>query len=152
MLASRVVRCNHSAEKRNVGIGRLRWIRVFGINLHIWNTECFRKLAKRWGVFLGLDDKTRNRDRLEFARLSIFSSVPDAVSDSFKINQTKSSSLVRTVKNNLVSEWERGVNSGDRQNDNEHLEDITRLTGLVADAYKKPKNLHEEPLLKEFFA
>ncbi|GAB4845980.1 hypothetical protein Ancab_024984 [Ancistrocladus abbreviatus] len=96
---------------------------------------------------LQLFDLSNNRIQVDVAWLSE-SDVNNV--RRFHYSQTKSSSLVRTVKNNPVSEWGRRVNSGDHQNDDEQLGDIMRLTGLVAKAYEKPKNLHEEPLLKEF--
>ncbi|GAB4825501.1 hypothetical protein Ancab_008375 [Ancistrocladus abbreviatus] len=46
-------------SKRDVGVGRQRWIRVFGVPLHVWTLDFFRRVVSKWGEFIAVDDKTR---------------------------------------------------------------------------------------------
>jgi hypothetical protein len=47
------------------------WVNMFGIPLHAWGEATFRALANRCGSFVALDAKTRNRDRLDMARVKV---------------------------------------------------------------------------------
>jgi hypothetical protein len=44
---------------------------MFGIPLHVWGETTFRSLANRCGAFISLDTGTKNRIRLDVARVKI---------------------------------------------------------------------------------
>jgi hypothetical protein len=47
------------------------WVNMFGIPLHVWGETTFRSLANRCGAFISLDTGTKNRIRLDVARVKI---------------------------------------------------------------------------------
>jgi hypothetical protein len=47
------------------------WIQVFGLPLHAWDENSFKRLAGRFGVFLDFDEATIEKQRLDVARVKL---------------------------------------------------------------------------------
>jgi hypothetical protein len=54
-----------------VAKGRLVWIKICGLPLHVWEEESFKKAGSMFGVFLDYDEATNTRQRLDFARVKV---------------------------------------------------------------------------------
>jgi hypothetical protein len=54
-----------------VADSRIVWVKVFGIPLHVWDEDLFKKLGSVFGVFVDFDEDTISRKRLDFARIQI---------------------------------------------------------------------------------
>jgi hypothetical protein len=51
--------------------GRRIWVRLFGVPLHIWSLEGFKKIIWRYGNLLKLDPETMEQSRLDVAKAQI---------------------------------------------------------------------------------
>ncbi|MCH90412.1 endonuclease/exonuclease/phosphatase family protein, partial [Trifolium medium] len=58
---------------------------LYGVPLHAWGESTFRAVASRCGVFVDVDDVTRNRLRLDVARMKIETSICSCVDFSIKL-------------------------------------------------------------------
>ncbi|MCI17992.1 DUF4283 domain protein [Trifolium medium] len=47
------------------------WVRLFGVPLHIWSWEGFKKIIWRYGKLLYLDPETSEQSRFDVARAQI---------------------------------------------------------------------------------
>jgi hypothetical protein len=47
------------------------WIQIFGIPLHAWEENSFKRIAGRFGVFLDFDEATIAKQRLDVARVKL---------------------------------------------------------------------------------
>lgn len=47
------------------------WVKVFGIPLHAWTLDSFKNIGDRCGGFIGIDEDTKNRTHLYWARICI---------------------------------------------------------------------------------
>ncbi|KAK2406699.1 zinc finger CCCH domain-containing protein [Trifolium repens] len=47
------------------------WIQIYGIPLHAWEENSFKKIAGRFGVFLDFDEATIAKHRLDVARVKL---------------------------------------------------------------------------------
>ncbi|MCI04352.1 RNA recognition motif, partial [Trifolium medium] len=74
------------------------WVSLYGIPLHAWGESTFRAVASRCGVFVDVDDVTRNRLRLDVARMKIESSICGCVDFSIKLVVQGASYMVRVVE------------------------------------------------------
>jgi len=54
-----------------VAKGRLVWVKIFGLPIHVWDEESFMKVGSLFGVFLDYDEATNTRQRLDFARVKV---------------------------------------------------------------------------------
>ncbi|GAB4832654.1 hypothetical protein Ancab_006672 [Ancistrocladus abbreviatus] len=70
---------------RPLGGRKKRWIRVFGIPLHVWTWEFFRKVVSEWGEIITMDAQTRNRERSNFAQLYVYSTSPDFILENIRV-------------------------------------------------------------------
>ncbi|CAL0299917.1 unnamed protein product [Lupinus luteus] len=61
----------HRWKPTDVAQDRFLWIRCYGIPLHAWEEDFFKKLGSLFGKFIGIDDRTRYKRSLEFCRLLI---------------------------------------------------------------------------------
>jgi hypothetical protein len=50
---------------------RESWLRIYGFPLQVWGEKAFSLFTKPWGQFIGLDEETRRRSRLDVARVKI---------------------------------------------------------------------------------
>ncbi|KAH0765102.1 hypothetical protein KY285_000973 [Solanum tuberosum] len=50
-----------------------RWVKVFGNPLHAWTTENFRKIGNQCGRYVDIDEDTKNRNQLYWARICVHS-------------------------------------------------------------------------------
>ncbi|OIV93204.1 hypothetical protein TanjilG_24419 [Lupinus angustifolius] len=53
---------------------RMIWVRCIRVPIHAWTVEFFRFLAEKIRVFIKVDDKTLNIERLDFGRVLIATS------------------------------------------------------------------------------
>jgi hypothetical protein len=51
--------------------GRRIWVRLFGVPLHIWSWEGFKKIIWRYGTLVNLDPETLEQSRFDVARALI---------------------------------------------------------------------------------
>ncbi|KAG5556986.1 hypothetical protein RHGRI_007290 [Rhododendron griersonianum] len=47
------------------------WVRILGLPRHLWDSEVFREIGDFCGGFVRVDDNTRRRDNLRWARIAI---------------------------------------------------------------------------------
>ncbi|GAB4844676.1 hypothetical protein Ancab_038078 [Ancistrocladus abbreviatus] len=74
-----------------------RTVRIWcqGITLQAWTEEVFRRIAIQWGIMLGQDSSTTNRDRFNYARLLISTLKEDRIGDS--VVETKDGERTETL-------------------------------------------------------
>lgn len=48
-----------------------RWVKVFGIPLHGWTISSFQYIGELYGGFVGIDEDTKNRSHLFWARICV---------------------------------------------------------------------------------
>jgi hypothetical protein len=61
------------------------WVNMRGIPLHVWGEATFRVIANRCGRFLTIDSGTKNRSRLDVARVKIEAPLLGSIDYSFKL-------------------------------------------------------------------
>ncbi|GAB4825496.1 hypothetical protein Ancab_040332 [Ancistrocladus abbreviatus] len=64
---------------------RLCWVRSYGIPLHVWTWEFFAEIASIWGILVQVDQGTREKSVLSYARLAILTSLPRNLDDSINV-------------------------------------------------------------------
>lgn len=47
------------------------WVRILGLPQHLWDSEVFREIGDFCGGFVRVDDMTRRRENLRWARIAI---------------------------------------------------------------------------------
>lgn len=47
------------------------WIKAFGIPLHAWSLDTFKLIGEKCGGFIGIDEDTKSRNHLFWARICI---------------------------------------------------------------------------------
>lgn len=61
---------------------RVVWTRWYGVPLHAWSTRFFSYVCAKFGLFIKLDDSSKQKTRLDFARLKIstgFKSIDEVI-------------------------------------------------------------------------
>jgi hypothetical protein len=58
-----------------VAVQREVWIQLYGIPLHIWGEDFFKRVGAKLGVFLDYDEPTASMNRLDVARLKILTDI-----------------------------------------------------------------------------
>lgn len=48
-----------------------KWVKAFGIHLHAWSSETFRKIGDFCEGFLGTDEDTKNWTRFYWAQICV---------------------------------------------------------------------------------
>ncbi|XP_058746299.1 uncharacterized protein LOC131619193 [Vicia villosa] len=70
-------------EEGSIDGSRDAWFRVYGIPLHVWNSEFFVALAGSWGRFICVDENTAKSEVFDVARvmvnIPITLKIPDTV-------------------------------------------------------------------------
>jgi hypothetical protein len=99
---------------------RVIWVKMLGIPLHAWGENTFRLLANRCGTFLSLDAGTRNKYRLDVARVKLEVPLGGRVDQSVKI-------IVHGA-----SYWVRVMEEGGRSVEEEEFEDQLNLCDAVS--------------------
>ncbi|OIT19499.1 hypothetical protein A4A49_41100 [Nicotiana attenuata] len=51
------------------------WVKAFGIPLHAWSIDTFRTIGNSCGGYVGIDDDTKNKSHLYWARICINDSI-----------------------------------------------------------------------------
>jgi hypothetical protein len=74
------------------------WVEVFGVPLHAWGESTFRSLANRCGRFLAVDIPTRNRSRLDVARVKLEVPLSGLIDFTFKLLVQGAGYNVRVVE------------------------------------------------------
>jgi hypothetical protein len=56
-----------------VAKGRVVWIKIYGLPVHVWEEQTFKRLGSLFGEFLDFDESTITRQSLNVARIQIYS-------------------------------------------------------------------------------
>jgi hypothetical protein len=75
LLFSNIVRW----EKSTTDFQRGAWIRVYGLPVHAWRESCFKLCVFDCGRYLRTDECTLNRERFDYARVLVATSLLDIV-------------------------------------------------------------------------
>lgn len=63
---SQVLTCNHRNSKPEKV-----WIKLIGFPSHLWSENIFEMVGDRYGGFPGIDEDTKNRSHLRWARICV---------------------------------------------------------------------------------
>jgi hypothetical protein len=74
------------------------WLSMFGIPLHAWGEDTFRKLANKCGVFVEIDEATRNNERFDVARVKVEAALCGRIDFVVKLIIQGASYVVRVVE------------------------------------------------------
>ncbi|GAB4825593.1 hypothetical protein Ancab_040333 [Ancistrocladus abbreviatus] len=66
-------------------LGRIVWLRFYGIPLQIWIEEFIAKLSSRWGELILVDSRTKNRSNLIFARVQVHTQITGIIAGGTEI-------------------------------------------------------------------
>ncbi|KAK7243673.1 hypothetical protein RIF29_38482 [Crotalaria pallida] len=58
-------------DEEDIAGYRISWLRCAGIPLHAWNDTFFKTLVSKFGTFLKADTETRERTKLDVARIQV---------------------------------------------------------------------------------
>ncbi|MCI55202.1 DUF4283 domain protein, partial [Trifolium medium] len=89
--------------------GRRVWVRIFGVPLHVWGDECFKKVVWGFGNLVKLDELTKNLQRLEFARVQVVTSTWDTIDETVDIRVGNDLFVLKVTE----EKWTEGVFAGD---------------------------------------
>ncbi|KAK2359679.1 zinc finger CCCH domain-containing protein [Trifolium repens] len=78
--------------------GRRIWVRLFGVPLHIWSFEGFKKIIWRYGNLLKLDPDTMEQSRLDVARAQIAVTYWEMVDEVIEIKVDDEIFIIRMVE------------------------------------------------------
>jgi len=51
---------------------RMAWVKIYGLPLHVWDEEPFKKIGALFGDFVDFDEVTVSRRRIDVARIKIY--------------------------------------------------------------------------------
>ncbi|WJX66216.1 hypothetical protein P8452_50795 [Trifolium repens] len=77
---------------------RVFWLNMFGIPLQAWGEDTFRILANRYGKFISVDNETKNRSRLDMARVKVEAPINNRVDCTIKLVVLGAAYWVRVVE------------------------------------------------------
>jgi hypothetical protein len=78
--------------------GRRIWVRLFGVPLHIWSWEGFKKIIWRYGKLLNLDPKTLEQLRFDVARALIAVSYWEMVDEVIEVKVNDEVFIIRMIE------------------------------------------------------
>jgi hypothetical protein len=78
--------------------GRRIWVRLFGVPLHIWSMEGFKKIIWRYGKLLNLDPETLEQSRLDVARAQIAVTYWEMVDEVIEVKVDEEIFIIRMVE------------------------------------------------------
>jgi hypothetical protein len=78
--------------------GRRIWVRLFGVPLHIWSLEGFKKIIWRYGKLLKLDPETMEQTRLDVARAQIAVTYWEMVDEVIEVKVDDEIFIIRMVE------------------------------------------------------
>jgi hypothetical protein len=81
--------------------GRRTWVRLFGVPLHIWSLEGFKKIVWRYGTLLNLDPETLEQSRLDVARAQIAITYWEMVDEVIEVKVDEELFIIRMVEERL---------------------------------------------------
>ncbi|MCH91957.1 RNA recognition motif, partial [Trifolium medium] len=61
------------------------WVKVFGIPLHVWGENLFKKIGGHYGEFLDFDQPTASRSKLDVARIKLSTDFRGSIDDLLNI-------------------------------------------------------------------
>jgi len=61
------------------------WLRFYGLPMHVWDEQSFKKLGALFGEFLDFDDDTINLSRLDMARLLVGNTSMSFINEQLKV-------------------------------------------------------------------
>ncbi|GAU35004.1 hypothetical protein TSUD_103270 [Trifolium subterraneum] len=74
------------------------WVRLFGVPLHIWSFEGFKKIIWRYGKLINLDRETLEQTRLDVARAQIEVSYWEMVDEVIEVKVEEEIFIIRMVE------------------------------------------------------
>ncbi|GAU50425.1 hypothetical protein TSUD_300250 [Trifolium subterraneum] len=74
------------------------WVRLFGVPLHIWSYEGFKKIIWRYGKLLNLDRETSEQIRFDVARAQIEVSYWEMVDEVIEVKVDEEIFIIRMVE------------------------------------------------------
>ncbi|KAK2381717.1 hypothetical protein QL285_069304 [Trifolium repens] len=78
--------------------GRRMWVRLFGVPLHIWSWEGFKKIIWRYGKLLNLDPETLEQSRFDVARALIAVSYWEMVDEVIEVKVNDEVFIIRMIE------------------------------------------------------
>jgi hypothetical protein len=78
--------------------GRRIWVRLFGVPLHIWSLEGFKKIIWRYGKLLKLDPETMEQSRLDVDRAQIAVTYWEMVDEVIEVKVDDEIFIIRMVE------------------------------------------------------
>ncbi|WJX20200.1 hypothetical protein P8452_09784 [Trifolium repens] len=83
--------------------GRRIWVRLFGVPLHIWSWEGFKKLIWRYGTLLNLDPETLDQSRFDVARALITVNYWEMVDEIIEVKIDDEVFIIRMIEERFGS-------------------------------------------------
>ncbi|MCI34153.1 DUF4283 domain protein, partial [Trifolium medium] len=79
------------------------WVRLFGVPLHIWCFEGFKKIIWRFGKLLNLDPETSEQSRFDVARAHIEVSYWEMVDEVIEVKVDEEIFIIRMIEERFGS-------------------------------------------------
>ncbi|XP_058740938.1 uncharacterized protein LOC131613268 [Vicia villosa] len=120
---------------REVDKERVAWVRVFGVPCQAWTYSFFNLISQNLGILLKEDEETKNRKRMDVARILIRTKTLSLINEEFKVrigedlynifmaNDVKREEEVRN-RNNIHYAYDRNVESSSESSVNESEKDV----------------------------
>jgi hypothetical protein len=83
--------------------GRRIWVRLFGVPLHIWSWEGFKKIIWRYGTLLNLDPETLDHSRFDVARAQITVNYWEMVDETIEVKVDEEVFIIRMIEERFGS-------------------------------------------------
>lgn len=74
--------CPWSMEKEVQGLGKLLWLSIAGVPLHVWTHDTFKAIANVFGRVLEVEDWTEEKEQTHIGRVLILSNLDKTISES----------------------------------------------------------------------
>ncbi|GAB4851557.1 hypothetical protein Ancab_030959 [Ancistrocladus abbreviatus] len=128
----------------DVSLGRTVLLRVHGIPLQVWIEEFLAKIESRWGEFISIDSITKNRSRLNYAKVPVHTTTVENIAARINIKVDSVFFKVRVSEEQSCIEVIKEVDAVRRL---QVIKEASRDTEITGDSVSKEDNNEEARIL-----
>lgn len=111
-----------------VATSRSIWLKILGVPAHIWNENFFRQISQLVGSYISIDDSTRDKMRLDIARVLINTSVKEIINTVVEVKVNGIMYNIRMLEESFgdnmsrfLSDWKYQNSDGNSSDDDDSM-------------------------------
>lgn len=103
------------------------WLRVMGVPAHIWGEYSFKQVSLLQGLYIAMDDSTREMTRLDFGRVLISTSSPKFINRVVEVRVNNVTYSIRLQEVSFTTDWKYYLSEGSLSEEDGSLADSSFL-------------------------